>query len=446
MAAILHAEARLRTDRLCWVVMVALLPALAGAAPQTSDSATTLQQTRDRLLADLSGLPRYTCTQSITRKYFRAPAGQKGWPCGALIAAHDSRERELPMQGWDRLRLEVTVIDRGDVFSWVGASRFDENAFERFAGDGPLGSGDYGTFLSQILDRATMKFEREVVIDGHRVLEFSYEMPPGVSRYKVKTDGGWAFTAYSGNFHLDADAKDIVSLTIRTSETPDGSLACQLSSEVVYGRTAIHDRMILIPRETRLRAIYRNGAETLSQTNYTSCREYSSTGRMLSEAPQNTVKAKAAPPPAVELPMGFRFEIRTVTPIDSDTAWGGDPLEAILRSPIRDEKHHVLVPAGARVHGRLVRMEQQFEPDRVFRIGMQLESIEISGQFVPLKAGPLESIEIKRVDAGPSGVENREPIVTYQGNWGATIGVFTFPVKHLQLNHHDSEWVITAAR
>src|SRR5262249_15799423 len=125
----------------------------------------------------------------------------------------------------------------------------------------------------------------------------------------IKTDEGWALTAYSGTFLLDPAGADIARLTVRTAELPPGGNACWATSEVDYGRTLIHDHMVLIPRETRLRTIRRDGSGALSLTTYSSCREYASKSRMLLEAPPRnagtSAEGQSAPPSA--LPEGLHL-------------------------------------------------------------------------------------------------------------------------------------------
>jgi len=323
----------------------------------------------------------------------------------------------------------------------VGAPQFEKGSLERVSGHGPLGSGDFGIFLIEIFGRAIVNFQGEEAVEGRRLLKYSYDMPIGRSGYKVRTDDGWVLTAYSGTFLLDPRSADIARLTVRTAELPQApGPACLATSEVDYGRTQIHDRMILIPRETRLRTVRVDGSETFSVTTYASCREYASKSRVLTEAPQSGAEGKAETRPLPSsLPEGLHFEARMVTSIDSDTAWAGDPVEAVLRSTLRDNKHNVIAPAGARLHGRLVYVGHKEEPFGHFEIGLQLESIEINGQAVPLRAARYY---------GPSVMTSRTvsrlpPFVRDDSSAG--IGTFVFRDDRLRLKHFDSDWVTIGA-
>jgi hypothetical protein len=417
-------------------VTVVAAAALVAAGQQAPSAESVLRRTRERLLDDVERLPRYTCVQTITRRYYRP---QSEGSCSALIAAREKRKSKPELRGWDRLRLEVAIVDGDNVYSWVGAPRFESGTLEQLAGRGPLNSGDFGPFLHSIFNLAAVTFKGQEPAGNRRLLSYSYDVPVEHSKYMVKTDAGWTPTAYSGVFVLDPEAGDIVSLTVRTAELPEGNPDCQAISEVDYGRMRIHERMVLIPRETRLVTIDRRGGETQSLTAYAGCREYASKTRMLFDAlPTDGATPAAAPAPLpTPLPAGLRFSGRIVTAIDSDTAAAGDPIEAVLRAPIRD-KNVELAPAGVHLHGRLVGMEQRTTPLDSFRISIQFESIELKGRAVPLRAAP-DSSTIVGVSVF------RTPVWVSPGDAAPDVTAITFRKPHLRLEKFDWIWTTLAS-
>jgi hypothetical protein len=154
-------------------------------------------------------------------------------------------------------------------------------------------------------------------------------MPIGKSSYSVKIPDGWAVTGYSGTLLLDPEAADLVRLIVRTDELPPVSSACQATSEVTYKRTPIHQRMVLVPHETRLYTITATGNESMSETTYANCREYSSTVKMIFGGETNSAAPAALAIPVAEppapLPPGLEFHAHITTPLASDTAAAGDP-------------------------------------------------------------------------------------------------------------------------
>jgi hypothetical protein len=417
--------------RVRWAIAIVVSVAwMAAVGQQASDPEAILRRTRERLLDDLSRLPRYTCVQTITRRYFEAPS-TRSHSCGELIAAHDQRKSELTTRAWDRLRLEVAIVDGNNVFSWVEASEFGENNIEELAGRGPLGSGDFGSFLDSVFRYARIRFEREDVFAGRRMLAYAYEMPLEKSGYLVRAGSSWVTTSYVGTFLLDPDAVDIVKMTVRTAELPEPNPGCQANSDIQYQRTSIHDRMILIPQETHLNAIDRDGSESLSVTTYERCREFASKSRMLLSAPRESAAGPAPRAAAISpLSSGIRFGCRIITPLDSNTAAAGDPVEAVLRSPIHDKKRNILIPAGAHLRGRLIQMEHRSGTFESFRLAVQWESITAGGREIPLRAEPDVYNRIGQVLVLPNDQSPR---------------AIVFHKDHLRLQQFDWNWTTVAA-
>ena len=425
--------------------LLALAPIALGQ--QTPDPAEVLQRTGERLLADLHRMPRYTCVQTITRTYYEAKQAWQHHSCSSLIAAHDARKHKLPEQGWDRLRLEVALVGGNSVYSWVGAPRFTDDTLDKLAGRGPLGSGDFGVFISGILLHTTLDFTGERVVDGRHLFEYSYEMPVEKSGYRVKVPGGWMVIGYSGTVLLDPEAKDLVKLVVRTDELPAESTACQATSEVTYARTSIHDRMVLVPHETKLYTIHTTGHETLNQTSYASCREYSSTVKMIFDGKAISSEPATAKVPdagssenetSAPLPAGLHFNAHVITPIDVATAAAGDPIEAVLLNPMHGKKKEVFAPAGAHLHGRLRTVKWWTEPSENLQITVQFESIEIGGKKVPLSAVLYQS---------PSAMwmaSNSRRMMFVHPDDPSIGGTFFFREARVPPKLLDSEWITVA--
>jgi hypothetical protein len=412
-------------------IMMAVFCVLAGRGQQAGDPADVYRQSKERLLADLGRMPHYTCIETITRRYYAAPTHLGQRSCSQFIAEHEKRTHELSLQSWDRLRLDIAVGSGQEIYSWVGAPRFDEATLAAVAGNGPLGSGDFGPYIGAIFGESEVKFQGEKLVSGRRLLEYSFEIPESRSQYKVKAKQNWFTTAYGGTFLLDPDALDLTHLTVRTAELPAETEQCQAISEVEYERAPIHGHLALIPHESRLRLIGRNGEENLNIDSYANCREYTSKSVLRFDAPENPAEDGAPTAPlagqSVVIPAGRRFDFRVVTPIDSDTAAAGDPVEAVLRSAIRDKKEAIIVPVGARIHGRLAQFEQEIGPRNFFQLGLKLESIDVNGTRAPFRA------KLQRESPFMYYRSYRQPPAP-----ASEVGSFIFLENHLKRQHLDS--------
>lgn len=424
------------------LALIALLlgPVLGFGQESSPDPMTTLARARERLLDDVARLPRYTCVQTIKRQYFASPFNSEiANSCTDIITAHDKRRHELALDSWDRLRLEVAAAGRTAIYSWVGATRLGEATLKEIAGKGAFGSGDFGPFITAIFTVATLKFEKETVVNGRRLLEYSYDVPANVSKYQIMETNSkdWFRTAYTGTFLLDPADSDLVRLTVRTAELPPETGKCQAISEVDYGRVLIHGGLALIPQQTRLRVIGRTGEETFNVATYANCHEFGSkTVIRFDSADVSTSGAanKPALPTENPFPPGLHFDLRIVTPIDSDVAAAGDRLDAVLRSPIRDKKGNVLATAGTHLHGRLVKMEQHSPPATVLEFAVVMESIDMNGT-----AAPISMV----LDPHNGSLAYHVNKIKY-GQLIASDGHFSYYGMHLKVDHLDAKGVTTA--
>ena len=372
---------------MCRLACIALLlTSSIGISAQSSvDANEILARVRQRLLADLERMPRYTCVETVTRNNYPPPLlwWHSSRSCAEIVAELGQHERKP--KNWDRLRLDVAIGDQGEILSWVGAPRFEEGTLSELAGKGPLVSGDFGPFLGAIFKVAAVEFKQERIIDGRHVLEYSYDVPQQLSKYQVfdSSRKNWFITAYSGTFLLNRDDPDLVQLRIRTADLPPETGKCQAINEVEYGRVPIHGSDVLIPKTTQLWVIGRSGEEAMNRTFYANCREYSSKS-VLRFNTSATTDSNTSGVPSADLssafPPGLNFRWRVVTPIDSDTAAAGDPVEGTLQSSIRDQHGSVLAPTGAHIHGRLVQFSHF---GGFFALALKFESIELNGATVP---------------------------------------------------------------
>ena len=80
-------------------------------------------------------------------------------------------------------------------------------------------------------------------------------------------------------------------------------------------------------------------------------------------------------PPELNLRAGLAVPIRLTTAVDSRTAKVGDPVEAQVDADIRDH-NEVVLPKGARITGRVRRLERYREPAPHFIVSLEFTTVE----------------------------------------------------------------------
>lgn len=427
-----------------------MLPASVSAQiaqPQPSPS-LLFEGVRARLLADMNRQSRYTCVQNITRRFYGSDS-KKPQSCADILAKRAERGNDLPLTSWDHLQLDVAIADNREVHSWPGAPRFAEDEIrELVGGGGPFGSGDFAAFIAGIFGgSAAVKFENSRTVNGHTLLEYTFDVAQSASNYKITSPGETVVTAYNGSFSLDPQTTDLVQLTVRTAELPADTYACQVVSEIEYERIDIHGGGVLVPRQTNLRTIYGDGKESVGVTSYSGCRQYQGSAVLRFDttepSTQNTSQPTEPATPASQvspfLP-GFDFDCQIVTPIDSETP-AGRPIEAILRTPLPDQSGRILAPAGAHIQGRLVRLAEYKGARNYFEVDVRLDSVEVNGARLPLYAGLAHNAA---PPASPSERNDRGVrFVDLAMNAPRNVGVFLFARKHLHAQQWVSSWRTT---
>jgi hypothetical protein len=224
------------------------------------------------------------------------------------------------------------------------------------------------------------------------VSEYAYNVPVERSQYHFSSKGGGALMGYDGTFLLDPKSIDLVNLVVRATEPPSDSGACLVTNTLDYGRVRIRDTDLLLPTETRLRIVNKDGIETENRTEYSGCHEFLGESTVKFDSESSDAGAATGKPLATAvtiLPPQLRFSVKITRDIDTATAAAGDPVSAELIGPIVDDSAKVLAPAGAAVTGRIVRIQHFYGPRPSVMLIWKTESVEIRGKAVPLAARTL---------------------------------------------------------
>jgi hypothetical protein len=367
--------------------------AIAKAQPSSSaDPQDVLARVTAKLAVTETRIPNFTCVETVTRDYYQ-PGEARPRTCSVLLEERKRRTKDLILRhlATDRLRLDVTMVRTGELFSWVGARNFDDKGIDHLIRDGPMGTGAYGMFLNLVFlqDVKEFVFERNLVSGGRNLMEYSFRVNKSDSHYRVKLDNSWVYTAYSGTFQIDPKSEEVFEMNLQEDDLPDSSDYCTTITSLKFHTAQITNVKFVMSARAVQRFVYGSGEEIENATTFANCREYLGESKLsFSQDSEPKPGASKRPPPEKlgPVPAGLRFAFALTSPIESDTAAAGDPFAGKLTEPLLDGKHKVFAQMGSLVEGRLLRVQSfQFPREEVIII-LKPETVEINGAKVRLAA------------------------------------------------------------
>jgi hypothetical protein len=406
--------------------------AISRSAAAAYNPTEVLTRAIQRAIDRARTIPNYTCVETVTRVYFSPAAMSLPRDCSVLLdqRRHPTPDMILHPYSTDRLRLDVTMSSRGEIFSWSGASRFEDHDIDHIVRNGPMGTGSFGGFLTTIFtsDAKRFTFERILTVNGREMMEYSFQVALPDSHYKVKLNEDWTHVPYSGTFQVDPESGDVQSMTVTTGTSPPATGMCRSTTTLDFARVRIGNELFMLPGHARQRFIYPSVEETENSTAFTNCREFrgESTVTFSPEdpaAPRSSKRVATAPEAAI--PRGLRFTLELTAPIPTDTAAAGDPFTAKLSDTLRDDRNKVLAPKGSLVGGRLLRVQIFARPPESFVV-LRPEYIQTRTGRLALSAMRDWTYIVAQQRRGGRGVQILVPLPGEDNS-----GVFRFPGEYI---------------
>lgn len=215
----------------CWVG-----PAQSQTPPSSEEQAALIAETRGLALAYTRSLPDFLCTE-VTRRY-SAPAGQSPEPAWKLL---------------DTLTIRLTYFDRKEAYQVfrVNDKPADKNLSKM---GGWTTKGDFGSMLLGVFEpkaEAQFTWERWDAWKDRRVAVFAWRIE--------RKHSGFTSTAHAfiktvranwgakGLVHIDAETRQVLSLTIDSMDMPAESPTRDVHIVLDYGFQKIGDSNYLLP-------------------------------------------------------------------------------------------------------------------------------------------------------------------------------------------------------
>jgi hypothetical protein len=363
-----------------------------AAAAGQPDSTAIMARVLTRVRETTHGLPRYACIETVTRDYY-APVARVMRACEAVLAAREHPTPDLVLRhtSTDRLRLEVAMARNGELHSWAGDREFLDGNIDQLVREGPLGSGAFSGFLAAVFEQdvKTYRFLRLTPsADRRNLAQFAFDVPVADSHYKIKMGTEWKSTAYSGVFEADANEGGLSWLELKTAVLPPAAGACQTTTRIQLGRTAIGAGKFLVTTGARQQFEITDGGRVVNNIEFSGCREYlgESSIRFETDGSSHSEAAVEKKSPPADIPPGLRFSLELRNPLDTANGAAGDRFTARLDSAIRNYLGDTFAPRGAAVEGRILRVQTYYgkAPESIFVL--RPESVEVRGVKIRLTA------------------------------------------------------------
>jgi hypothetical protein len=226
---------------------------------------------RAQITESVERLPKHTCVQTVRRSRFVPFSGARPGRCEEV-------NQEGLLASTERFKLDVTVLNGTEIFSWVGAKAFQSSDAQEIVG-GLTASGDFSQFLKSIFAaRIAEHLFLGLKRNGDRAWAiFSYHVPVETSHYQIELGSGDAATlGYEGKFWIDPQNAQLRRLTIVVPDPPFRSETCRVETEIDYQSVQIGSSRLLLPELTLLKLWDTDGSRYESRTTYGACRTFES--------------------------------------------------------------------------------------------------------------------------------------------------------------------------
>jgi hypothetical protein len=355
--------------RLCKTGLLACLCPLAAA----QDASRALEEARDKILSQVTHLPKYVCVETIDRSYFSRPNPPDPPPSCEQLAIDRKKGRNRPKLDYtDRVRVAVTFMRDREIFSWTGSEPASYSV-EDILNPGPIGTGAFAAHLIDVFSNPSVRFR--LLGEAPEMVEYGFQVPVEASHYSVGAGAEWLATGYSGSFRIERETQTIGRFTVETDELPRQTSLCEISSTLEFGAATGG----LTPGKSTTHDVLRDTSETDSVTTISDCREMPAT------SPPPKLRADAPLQPGIVLSLVFN------APIDSGVAAAGDVISATVIEAYSAETKAVEIShlKDATVSGRIVRVEHWMgrlgEP-AYFVISVAFDTLQVNGVVSPFYA------------------------------------------------------------
>ena len=351
-----------------------------------------LANIKQKMQQNLRQVPNYTCLETVERSR-RMPRSQ-------VISKDGGPGSFLPQ---DIVRLEVAEVEGKEFFARPGARNFEETRLSVFVNSGMIGNGMFALFTHAIFagETATYRFAGKQNVEGRDLLRYDYQVSYLSSGYTIMTNLGKAKVGYYGSFWADPQTWRAVRLDVHAEEIPPRLGVADATTRIDYARVRIGASDVLLPQSAETTLHQLSDYESRNRIEFTHCNQYAAESVISFDG---ETSGSSAAVKRVELPADLMLTVALETALDLETARVGDLISGKIQADVK-HKGGVIVPKGAKVSGRLRRLEKYTDESPYFVVGLEYTEMDFPGNRARFFA------ELQQINA-PSGLERIAKIST----------------------------------
>ncbi len=418
----------MRARSIIRIVLSVFVATICWAQRPQTDPMQLLIQVRHKVAQGISHIPRYLCTEAVEREKLRLPSGVKQDLCPEILEAFANPARRFRVVSADRLRLDVAVIDKREIYSWVGEGRFGDQSLSQLVNSGLTSTGSFGAFLNAIFatPSATFSYRSESQTNGRRVLEYAFRVRFLDSDYELSNSRIRQIVPYSGSFSVDAETLDLLRIEIQADDIPPEMRFCQVSNQMDYAKLRMNDLDFMLPSEATTRVLRSDGTLAVNRTVFSGCHQFLGESKLLFDDPPVSAASPAeAKQKLTAIPAGLTFYISLTQRVDPTKLSAGDLIKGVLAKPVEIRDSNVTLPKGTLLNGRICELLMEYGDLAELQFGVKWESIDVGGEPLPLR------LALDRAIPGTAKTAEVNVNTPQLADFGAqadqTVGYLSFP-------------------
>ena len=257
-----------RTQTLAAAAPVIAPPAPAPIPPPSSEEqAAILTEVREYALSYSKRLPDFICTQ-VTRRYEAPKPGTR----------YGGRSDSQPSwQTVDTLQIRLSYFQQKEDYKLILHNNTVTNQDYRTIG-GSTSTGDFGTMMLQIFERATearFEWNRWATLRGRRTMVFDYHVSQARSQWHITYDRTEDIVpAYSGEVFVDKQTHAVTRITLVAEQIPSSFPVKKADTTLDYDYQELSGRTFLLPMKSTT-FMSANDYMTRNDTEFRLYRKYS---------------------------------------------------------------------------------------------------------------------------------------------------------------------------